>query len=488
MRRRRFVVPALVAGGLTLMGAITAGGIWGTGAASAAAGSPAVHAGAPPATGSSSELEMDISGNGSNMTMGEPEIAVNPANPNQMYVDGATFPVPLVLNGQSPVPDTCGGWASGNGGLSWQPSPFPQPICEDGEAVFGPDGTLYTGGDVATSTNVVPCSTPGIIKVGPACVLIHGFDPIFRSTDGGHTWSAPVHVMGSTSLGPFPFAQGSGTPIDTFDRPWISVDQSTNTVYAIGHNIADHEAFVTASTDEAHSFGPIYAVDSPDYPSAGLSGGTFSAANGVLAVSYVAAKAPGASCPCTIFETSTDHGATFTRHIIPTVNPAAQPDPFTAADPSASGHFAVTILDATGMQNQVYTTDDSGATWHGPAVVAAPQSGQVFKPWITFGPHGVIALAWRIFTGAPNTSPYLVWAAVGRDEGHNGPVFSAPMQVSSEPGAYPAQYQGGDDFSFITLNGDTVRVGWGDSRDVAVGAGVQIWMARIPLQSFRIAG
>src|SRR6185437_710056 len=167
------------------------------------------------------ELEMDVSGNGSNMTMGEPEIAVNPRNPRELYVDGAIFPVPLIFNGPSPVPDTCGGWSSKNGGLSWQSSPLPITICEDGEAVFGPDGTLYAGGDVATSTTVVPCSTPGSISVGPACILLQGYDPVLRSTDGGHTWSDPVKVMGSSSIAPFPFASGSGHPMNTFDRSWL---------------------------------------------------------------------------------------------------------------------------------------------------------------------------------------------------------------------------------------------------------------------------
>jgi hypothetical protein len=291
--------------------------------------------------------------------------------------------------------------------------------------------------------------------------------------------------MGSTNIAPFPFVPGSGNPLNAFDRPWIAVDQSTNTDYAIGHNIADHEGFVTASTDEARSFGPIYAIDSPAYPSAGLFGGTFAAAHGVLAVSYVAAKAPGASCPCVIFETSTDHGATFTRHVVPTVNAASQPFPFVAADPAAGGHFALTAFDATGTQNQVYTTDDYGATWHGPALVAAAPSGQLFKPWISYGPNGLIALTWRTWTGTPDASAYDVFAAIGRDEGRDGPVFSAPMRVNSEAAAYPAQYQGGDDFSFIIADRHYVRVGWGDSRDVAVGAGVQIWIARIPLVSFK---
>ena len=71
------------------------------------------------------ELEMDISGNGSSMNIGEPEIAVNPTNPNQLVVDGATFPAKIVFNGPSPVPDTCQGWSSANGGRSWQPAPLP---------------------------------------------------------------------------------------------------------------------------------------------------------------------------------------------------------------------------------------------------------------------------------------------------------------------------------------------------------------------------
>jgi hypothetical protein len=62
------------------------------------------------------------------------------------------------------------------------------------------------------------------------------------------------------------------------------------------------------------------------------------------------------------------------------------------------------------------------------------------------------------------------------------------MRVSSAAAPYPAQYQGGDDFSFVITDGSYVRVGWGDSRDVAVGGGVQIWIARIPLESFSADG
>ena len=323
-----------------------------------------------------------------------------------------------------------------------------------------------------------PC---GAIMYVNGCILVEGYDAVLRSSDGGHSWSAPVKTMGSANNGPFPFASGSGNPLLTLDRPWIAVDQSSNTVYAAGHNIADHEGFVTASTNDGQSFGTIYAIDSPTYPSGGLFGGNIAAAHGVLAVAYTAASAPGATCPCVIFETSTNHGATFTAHVIPTVDAAAQPVPFVAADPNAKGHFAVTIFDATGTENQVYTTSDNGATWSGPALVGESFPDQQFKPWLSYGPGGELLLVWRTWLGTPNTAPYDVWAAVGHNQGRRGPVFSAPMQVSSVAGAYPPQYGAGDDFSWVIADQKFVDIGWGDARDLAVGAGVQTWFARIPL-------
>lgn len=455
------------------------------------------------------EFETNISGNGSNLNAGEPQIAINPLDPKQMWMDGAAFPTPLTLGGSSPLPSTCQGWSSDDAGQTWQPAPLPQDlqfakgsgsVCnEDGVTAFGPDGTLYAGGDTATSTKIDPSCAPGDLHFAGLCIQIHGFDPVLVSHDGGHTWGTPVYTMGSKILGAFPFAPGSGSPSDTFDRPWLVVDQSTNTVYAAAHNIADHEGFVTASTDEAQSFGTIYASDSPAYPSGGLGGSTIAAAHGQLAVAYTAAAAPGVSCPCVIFETSTDHGATFTRHVVPTRNAAHVSRPFVAADPTEKGHYALTVLDATGTQNQVYTTDDAGETWQGPALVAETPANQRFKPWLAYSPSGRLLLVWRTWHGAPQASAYDVWLAVGRDDGRHGPLFGAPVRVSTAAGSYPpsgvgaAQYQGGDDFSFVIASKAHIYVGWGDSRNVAIeqngvtireGGGVQIWMARLSLDSF----
>ncbi len=426
---------------------------------------------------------MNLTGNGSILTRGEPEIAVNPKNPNEMYVTGATFPVPLIIDGPSPagLPNTCGGMRSENGGLTWLPASPPPTRCEDGVTVFGPDGTLYAGGDAATSTKTVPAGTPGAINAGADAILVEGYDPLYVSKDGGQTWSDELRVMGSASAGTFDFVSGSGSPINTFDRPWLVVDQSTGTVFVSAHNIVDHEGFITASTNNAKSFGPISALDSPDAPWGGF-GGNIAAAHGILAAAYTAAEAPGAACPCAVFETSTDQGKNFTRHVVPLVDAAKQPDLYITADPTAKGHFALTVLDATGTKNQVYVTADSGKTWHGPTLVGEDPANQRFKPWLAYGPAGQLALVWRT---RYSDSSYDVWAAIASTETKKGATFSAPVRVSSVAAQYPPSGSLGDDFSFVIPDKKYVHVGWGDSRNVIFGGGVQIWYARIPFSNFK---
>jgi hypothetical protein len=219
-----------------------------------------------------------------------------------------------------------------------------------------------------------------------------------------------------------------------------------------------------------------------------LFGGTIAAAHGVLAVAYAATSAPGASCPCVVFDTSTDYGATFTRRVVPTVNASSRPFPYLAADPIARGHFALTILDSTGTENQVYTTKDYGATWHGPTLVAESPANQRFKPWLSSGPDGQLLLVWRTWEGTPNAAPYDVWLAVGRDQGRRGAVFGAPIQVSRLAATYPPGYMAGDDFSWVIADKNYIYAGWGDSRNAtgqfAQAAGVQMWIARLPQKSF----
>jgi hypothetical protein len=445
------------------------------GASSSGTASPA-QVGLASTRVSSQQFETDISGNGNTTVQGEPEIAVNPTNPNNLLIDWTIFtynPIYTPLN-----PDSAGAMVSDNGGLTWRPvdlginhlTPFG---CGDAVAAAGPDGTLYAGGGCSTFVGFG----------GPVggVFTIHGKDVVTRSTDGGNTWSPAVETVGSDGA-----RIVSGSPDDPFDRPWLAVDQSTNAVYAAGANIVNHERFVTASTDEAQTFGPVYAVDSPNYPEVG--GATIAAANGALAVAYEASAAPGATCPCVIFETSTDSGATFSRHVVPLLGASNSPSPIVAADPAGNGQYAVTVFDSTGTQLQVYVTDDSGQTWRGPTSVGEAPADQRFKPMMSYSPSGELALMWRTLY---SDNSYDIWAATGRQEGNNGVVFTSPLRVSGAAAPYPAHcslggFFGpttcfGDDFSWITIDHQYVHVAWGDSRNGAV----QTWYGRIPLAAFK---
>jgi hypothetical protein len=427
--------------------------------------------------------EIDISHNTASTVVGEPEIATDPHDQNNLFVAWATFPVPVSLNSAAP-PRSCGGAVSNDGGRHWHYVAVPINHlpnikgCEDGVAASGPDGTLYASGDFATFTGV---ASGGISVGGLGGIVVHGQDWVAHSSNWGTSWSSPIETMGSDATR---FVRGAASvPIDTFDRPWIAVDQSTNTVYAIGHNIVDHDGYVTASTNDAQSFGPVYPTDSASFPhDSRIFGGNAAASRGIVATAYTASSAPGEKCPCVIFETSTDRGGTWDRHVVPLTNASADPAPYIAAEPSQKGRFALTVFDSTGTQNQVYVTSDSGATWQGPAVVAESPQNLRFKPWISYGPTGDIALVWRTWHGPAGSSPYDVWAAVGRQDGQSGPVFSAPMRISSATGRYPGGYVAGDDVSWIIADKTYAYVAWGDARS----GPVQCWVARIPLTDFHV--
>jgi hypothetical protein len=459
-------------------------------------------AGAVPPGGA---FQVQVTSNPTGFSSGEPEIAINPTNPNNLFIDYATFPVPETLFSTAPT-HPCGGQISMDRGLTWQSgtlpfeqqtNPFGPPtfsgVCEDGFTAFGPDGTLYAGGDNTFGLQIVgapPCPANSAEGPGPACYKLPGDDPFARSTDGGKTWTQLPYPIGSQGYGlgtafggsGFNFAPGSGHPVDTYDRPFIAVDQSNGTVYVAAQNILDHERFVTHSTNKGASWGTIYAIDSPTYPQSGFAS-NIGVHKGVLAVSYTAAPTQGGcAATCLIFETSTDFGATWIRHVVPLINAESQPNAFLATDPVGQGHFALQVLDSTGTVNQVYTTRNFGATWSGPTNVTEPGGNVHFKPWLSYGPSGQLALVWRTWEGTPNlsTTPYDVFVAIGREQGTNGTVFSSPMELGS-PAAPFGTGGGGDDFSQVQLDNQYVHAAWGDSRSGLT----QVEYARIPLTAFK---
>jgi hypothetical protein len=324
-----------------------------------------------------------------------------------------------------------------------------------------------------------------------------------------------------------------GIGVNPFDRPWMVADQSTGAVYV--STTSHPERYVAVSHDHAATWGRIEALDCdelspPDanhdvtcgaYPESG--DGNIAAANGVLAAAYIASAAPGRTCPCAVFETSTDAGAHWTRHVVFDTLPAGS-GVFVAADASHTGRYAVMVLpghlDPSGLAGlptsrnvpqdvEVTATRDSGISWLQSTVLGDEAVTHITnRPWIAYtsvqggpnGPKGVLAVLWRNAYPPYNPASFLVpgtqnvFAAISRN---NGETFTDPVRLNSSPSPPPDPNQfAEDDVSWVAVTTQYVYGAWGDWRPTSANpvssppssppsGELNSWIARVPLSSFR---
>jgi hypothetical protein len=419
---------------------------------------------------------------------GEPQIAVNQKNPNNLiyYVLRDRFSFECVNSGATDCNDLFGVpgkivntlYVSFDRGKTWQerdvPSQVPgkDPLEWQGDpmAAATADGTFYIAWD-AIHLDATP----------PLGSHIYGCIAASKSTDGGLTWSTPVCT---------------GTPVD---RPWLDTDLSTGRIYEVSSGFQGplsggvqgaaqgtiNDRWIVASQDGV-SWGPLHRLGGNQF--SGATASRISAANGVLSATFRSTSSSactffvGGSAPCTVFQTSTDDGATWARHRIPV------PDDSTgqvmlAADPTTSGHFSIAVLNSTASVFLAYQTTDSGATWTGPTSVT--DSGPAFvkqRPWMAYSPDGVLGMMWRANQAAGQNTPYLVWAAISDD---GGATFYPPLQISTVTSPGPdAGYTAEDDFSFTALSHQDAFVGWADWRGSPDSGDRAGFFSAVKLQAF----
>jgi hypothetical protein len=403
---------------------------------------------------------------------GEPELAIEPIHHTLVM----SFDYSNAADGGS----SCGIAVSRNAGNTWQvrlthpadPGPTPgDPYhqCSDPTATTGPGGAVYVGAGWWD-------------QPGGAVDYYNMYAS--RSTDGGFTWGPSVFATGDNDLlVNLLMGKNSGHT----DREFLTADNRTGTLYASASDFPRLRRWIVASRDQGATFGPPHPIDSsaaPEMPNDYIP----SAANGVLAVSYLAAGSDS-SCPCRpIFETSRDDGVSWTRHSAPV------PAQWTAADPSHPGRFA--IMSGQGFSDASLTPDvlvvsvtsDYGRTWSKPVQIGQRPPNQRYEPWINYSPTGVLGVGYKTEYGARcapiagcSGGSYDFWAAISRNGGRS---FGRPIRISHA--VSPPEPSGGDDFSFVALDRNYLYAAWADMRKSPYSSSAgdrTLYFGRVPLNT-----
>ncbi len=408
-----------------------------------------------PASSSESILEVNVSNN-PDRGNGQPVVAVNPTDPDNLVL--------VSINHRSQTDDApdrfhCFAAYSTDGGETWSEAPWPygdRPMCGDPYLVVDSEGIFYV------AFNRLGCP-PGVSEPGTGnCDGVPNHLAVASSRDGGRTWSEPVD-----------------TPLQVGTTPRLRLDAATDRIYAVGGFRAPSPAGVSVSTDKGLTWTPMRALPAQPFSNQiAVHDGVLTTATSMMIVNerqVVSAEAQ--------FWVSTDDGQTFASFPVTNSegappappegvlapNPAngaemsTDPVPWVSADPTQHGRFAIMI--PRGDNLEVYLTNDSGKTWTGPNVIAAPGAD---KPWIEFGPTGNLGVMWR-------TKAVDAYSIVSCD---GGKPFSAPMKVNQTTHPYAS---GGGEWSRILFYGQYVYVTWADGR---TGGSADAIMARAPLSLY----
>jgi hypothetical protein len=455
-------------------------------------------------------FETDVTYSGM-LRSGEPELAIDPTDSNHIAITAFeainTYTSPLSFKQRALAPDSswCQLQFSDDGGNGWSNAVVtPQLYTEPANSPYNPGKVHNTATDCiigwAPSGRIYVASATFVpVEVPPpggffGILFPLGGVTVTSTTDEGHSFTTPVVPISSEDL-PGLFARGL-TPSNNgfanpYDRPWLRVDPWNGDVYiaASGHP----QYYATVSHDEGQTWSRLEAIDCDEtsppsakevcgaYPA--ISGALIDAAKGVLSAAYIAS---GTNCPCAIFETSTDAGAHWQRHVVAdhlTAGSSIQ----VAANQHDRKRFAVSILPGARNALQVYSTSDSGGTWSGPVSLGDMTAAhRVNRPWIAYSGHRV-GVFWR--TAYPPFAPSAlqsgtqdVFVALSQDGGR---TFAAPVKINAAPSPPPdPTHVAQDDTSFVALGDHALYAAWGDWRPTVGNpkGDMNTWFGRVPFE------
>jgi len=357
---------------------------------------------------------------------GEPHIAINPTNPNNIIAGWMRY---KISDGRKSIATK----ASYDGGLSW------------GDTInyMLKDTSINEAADVVIAFNNSGDAFLSCVYFRLDSGDIAGAIYLFKSTDGGSTWGGPNRVIGLPDKPDYPF-----------DRPWMTIDNSgginDGTIYIttmsallVTQQPGQVHIYLRSSADGGSTWSSIKQVDDSSH-----SAGSFKAPYGVMSVggdgklyiAYMSYDPPGNPLPRFYVATTSDMGNTFQRNLVTGyVLPGAGKLPFytIAADPINSGHVILSWCDTRYDAKDILLSQsfDYGVTWSAPVKINDDAPGFVQdQVWSAYSATGKFALAWRDrrMNDTSSTSPFDIYTAVSLD---GGTSFQPNYRLSST--SYP---------------------------------------------------
>ena len=402
-----------------------------------------------------------------NIYDGEPYIAINPSNSQEMVVAWMGFVVGERVQIKTKFSTDAGKtWST----VSLVAHPVSGYTSADPSLAFDANGHVYLSFiDFTGFTN------PNI----------QGAVYLSKSTNLGQTWNTPTLVI-HTSDDP-----GKRN----IDRPWMVIDKSgtasqgniyITTMNAKGSTFG-YNPYISISTDGGNTFSWRY-LDTANF----LSGNLISQPMPTPAVSntgeihaiypsYVISQNFKAQF---LIASSTDNGNSFSYKPVfesssSVTDSLAKKGYLLISNPTDGNHLVFLYLDNSNDKSDVFMVEstDAGIIWSTATKVNDDNTNALQDlVWADFDTDGDLIVSWRDRRNGSSgeyTTDSEIWASVRMKDSTN---FSANFRVSDTLVAYDnVLANSGNDFMCVDFRNDTLNAVWGETRT----GKLNIWFSRI---------
>jgi hypothetical protein len=405
-----------------------------------------------------------------NLFDGEPYIAINPANPQNIVT-------------------------------AWMGMKFSNGLFRTAIKTR----SSFDGGDTWSTVNTLPHMGTAYGSADPSlafdangylycCFIDYKQSPdsggiyVARSADGGLSWDVPSKAFDMYDV-------AYKRPID---RPWLVVDKSltanAGTLYITTKPAPwiapPNRPYYKVSIDSGHTWTPINSIDGTGY----LVGNSIAApmaapittVDGKFCAVYPSYVSSQNILPCYYFASSNNQGQNFNYDLVFATVPAGADSNLKngyqlIAHPGDASklYFVGPVSQAGDADIKAMHSNDGGQTWSSPVRVnddAIGNGKQQDMVWAAYNEQGAIATVWRdrrndASTGFWNVG-YDFYYALSND---NGQTFSTNQKMSSQFIPFDSVVaENGNDFLSAVYSADTLYTVWGDTRS----GRLNIWFAK----------